>query len=158
MGRKRHTAEEIINSLRQAEIMLSQGNTAREAVRQIGITEQTYYRWRKEYAGMDTSQAQRLKDLDLVFPGCKGGIRGGTALTRRFDDRLRRRGLQPIRWHALRRLFAAVLQDDGVPLERIRDLMGHSTLSVNESYAYTLPASLDRSTGSIDRAFGRMGG
>jgi transposase-like protein len=64
MGRKRHTAEEIINSLRQAEIMVSQGKTVREAVRQIGITEQTYYRWRKEYGGMDTSQAQRLKDLE----------------------------------------------------------------------------------------------
>ena len=64
MARKQYTAEQIINHLRQAEVMLSQGKTVREAVRQIGVTEQTYYRWRKEYGGMDTSQAQRLKKLE----------------------------------------------------------------------------------------------
>ena len=64
MARKRYTAEQIINYLRQAEILISQGKSVREASRQIGITEQTYYRWRKDYGGMDVGQARRLKDLE----------------------------------------------------------------------------------------------
>ena len=64
MARKRYTAEQIINHFREAEIVISQGKSVREASRQIGITEQTYYRWRKEYGGMDISQAKRLKDLE----------------------------------------------------------------------------------------------
>jgi len=64
MARKRFSAEQIINHLRQAEILISQGKTVRETSRQLGITEQTYYRWRKEYGGMDVSQARRLKDLE----------------------------------------------------------------------------------------------
>jgi transposase-like protein len=64
MARKNHSAEQIINLLRQAEILISEGKTVREASRQIGVTEQTYYRWRKEYGGMDVSQAKRLKDLE----------------------------------------------------------------------------------------------
>jgi putative transposase len=64
MARKRYTAEQIINHLREAEILISQGRTVAEAARQLGITVQTYYRWRKEYGGMDLSQAKRLKDLE----------------------------------------------------------------------------------------------
>ncbi len=64
MARKRYTAEQIINYLREAEIFISQGKSVKEVVRQIGITVQTYYRWRKEYGGMGLSQAKRLKDLE----------------------------------------------------------------------------------------------
>jgi len=64
MARKRFTAEQIINHLREAEILISQGNSIREVARQIGISEQTYYRWRKEYGGMDVSQARHLKELE----------------------------------------------------------------------------------------------
>ena len=64
MARKRYSAEQIINHLREAEILISQGKSVREVSRQIGITEQTYYRWRKEYGGMEISQAKRLKDLE----------------------------------------------------------------------------------------------
>ena len=64
MPQKRHTSEEIIHKLREAEVLLSQGETVHAAVRQLGITEQTYYRWRKEYGGMDHSQARRLKELE----------------------------------------------------------------------------------------------
>ena len=64
MARKRCIAEQIINHLRQAEILISQGKTVRETSRHLSITEQTYYRWRKEYGGMDVSQARRLKDLE----------------------------------------------------------------------------------------------
>ena len=64
MPRKRYTPEQIINSLREAEVLLSKGNTASQAARHLGITEQTYYRWRKEYGGMRINQAKRLKELD----------------------------------------------------------------------------------------------
>ena len=64
MPRKRYTPEQIINSLREAEVLMSQGSTAGQAARHMGITEQTYYRWRKEYGGMRINQAKRLKELD----------------------------------------------------------------------------------------------
>ena len=64
MGRKAHTAEQIINKLREAEVLLSQGGTVGEASRKIGITEQSYYRWRKEYGGMRVEQARKLKELE----------------------------------------------------------------------------------------------
>ena len=64
MPRKRYSPEEIIHKLREAEVLLSQDQTVQQAARQLGISEQTYYRWRKEYGGMDKSQARRLKDLE----------------------------------------------------------------------------------------------
>ena len=64
MGRKRHTAEEIIGKLRTAEIELAKGLSTAEVVRKLGITEQTYYRWRKEYGGLRLDQARRLKELE----------------------------------------------------------------------------------------------
>ena len=64
MARKRYTAEQIIGHLRQAEILISQGKTVIEASRHLGVSEQTYYRWRKEYGGMEVAQVQRLKELE----------------------------------------------------------------------------------------------
>ncbi len=64
MVKKSHSAEQIINKLREAEILLNQGANVGEACRKIGVTEQTYYRWRKEYGGMRIEQAKRLKDLE----------------------------------------------------------------------------------------------
>jgi len=64
MARKRYKAEEIIGKLREAEVLLSKGQTVGQACRQLGVTEQTYYRWRKEYGGMRVEQASRLKDLE----------------------------------------------------------------------------------------------
>ncbi len=64
MGRKRHSAEEIIGKLRTAEIELAKGLGTAEVVRKLGITEQTYYRWRKEYGGLRLDQAKRLKELE----------------------------------------------------------------------------------------------
>ena len=63
MARK-HKPEEIIGKLREAEIVLAQGGTVADACRRIGVTEQSYYRWRKEYGGMGTDQARRLKELE----------------------------------------------------------------------------------------------
>jgi transposase-like protein len=64
MSRKRHTAEQIIRKLREAEVELAKGLTTAEVVRKLGITEQTYYRWRKEYGGLRLDQAKRLKELE----------------------------------------------------------------------------------------------
>ncbi len=64
MARRKHTAEEIFHKLREAEIALSQGRTVKEVCKQIEVTEQTYYRWRKEYGGLRTDQAKRLRELE----------------------------------------------------------------------------------------------
>ena len=64
MARKHFTAEQIIGKLREAEILLSQGKTQEQAIRAIGVTGNTHYRWRKEYGGMKLDQAKRLKDLE----------------------------------------------------------------------------------------------
>ena len=64
MGRKRHTPEQIIRKLREAEVALAQGQTTVEVARKLSITEQTYYRWRKEFGGLRLDQAKRLKELE----------------------------------------------------------------------------------------------
>ncbi len=64
MVRKTYTPERIINKLREAEILLNQGTTVSEASRKMGITEQTYYRWRREYGGLRIEQARKLKNLE----------------------------------------------------------------------------------------------
>jgi transposase-like protein len=64
MSRKRFAAEDIIGKLREAEILLSQGQPVEAMLRKIGVTGQTYYRWRKEYGGMRVVQAKRLKDVE----------------------------------------------------------------------------------------------
>jgi len=64
MPRKIYSPEQIINKLREAEILLSQGNTIGAVCKKIGVSDYTYYRWRKEYGGMRVDQARRLKDLE----------------------------------------------------------------------------------------------
>jgi putative transposase len=64
MAKKAFKPEQIIGKLREAEVFLSQGLTVSEASRKLGVTEQTYYRWRKEYGGMRVEQAKRLKALE----------------------------------------------------------------------------------------------
>jgi putative transposase len=64
MPRKRYTPEQIISKLREAEVLLSQGQTVAQASKQIGVSDQTYYRWRREFGGMQTSQVRKLKDLE----------------------------------------------------------------------------------------------
>ena len=64
MARKRFTAEQIVIKLREAEVAQSQGKTVGQVCKQIGVTEQTYYRWRKEYGGLRMDQAKRLKSLE----------------------------------------------------------------------------------------------
>ncbi len=64
MARKRYTPEHIIRLLRQAEVLSSQGKSVSEISREIGVTENTYYRWRKEYGGMRIDQAKRLREVE----------------------------------------------------------------------------------------------
>ena len=64
MPRKKHTPEQVINKLREAEVALAQGRTVAEASRQIEVTEQTFYRWRNEYGGLRIDQVKRLKQLE----------------------------------------------------------------------------------------------
>jgi putative transposase len=64
MPRKRYTSEQIIIQLREAEVELAKGQSMAEVCRKLGITEQTYYRWRKEYGSLRVDQVRRLKDLE----------------------------------------------------------------------------------------------
>ena len=64
MSRKRHTAEEIVAKLRQVDVRLAQGQSVADAIRSIGVTEVTYYRWRNEYGGLKSDQIKRLKELE----------------------------------------------------------------------------------------------
>lgn len=64
MGKKRFTAEQIISKLREAEVLQSSGLSIVEICRQLGVKEQTYYKWRKEYGGMRVNQAKRLKEVE----------------------------------------------------------------------------------------------
>ncbi len=64
MARKRFSPEQIITMLREAEVLLNQSNPVGEVCRKLGVSEQTYYRWRKEYGGMRVDQARRLKELE----------------------------------------------------------------------------------------------
>jgi transposase-like protein len=64
MGKRRYTTEQIIVKLREIEVLCGRGHTIGEAVRQAEVSEQTYYRWRKAYGGMNTNEAKRLKELE----------------------------------------------------------------------------------------------
>ena len=64
MSKKRHKPEEIVSKLRQVDVLTSQGKTVAEAIRSIGVTDVTYYRWRQEYGGLKSDQVKRLKDLE----------------------------------------------------------------------------------------------
>lgn len=64
MPKKRHKPEEIVAKLRQVDVLTSQGSSVADAIRQIGVTEITYYRWRKEFGGLQPNQVRRIKDLE----------------------------------------------------------------------------------------------
>jgi transposase-like protein len=64
MAKRKYTSEEIIHKLREADVLLGQGKSILEACKQLGVTDQTYFRWRKSYGGLKVDQARRLKDLE----------------------------------------------------------------------------------------------
>ena len=108
MPRKRFKTEEIIQKLRKAEVLLSQGRNVSEAYRQVGVTDNTYYRWRKEYGGIRSDQAKRLKELE------------------RENARL---------LHDLRRTLASHMAINGTSEAIIAKMLGHSSQSVTGIYA-----------------------
>ena len=65
MPKKRYTPEEIVAKLRQVDVLVSQGQNIADAIRQIGVSEVTYYRWRQEFGGLKTEQVKRLKELEM---------------------------------------------------------------------------------------------
>ena len=79
MARKRFSVEQIINHLREADVFLVQARTVGEVCRRTGVTEQSYYRWRKEYGGLKVGQARRLKDLRAENARLKRAIEGAVA-------------------------------------------------------------------------------
>jgi transposase-like protein len=64
MPRKGHSPEQVLNKLRQVEVAVAGGKSVGQAVREVGVTDHTYYRWRREYGGLDLDQAKRLKKLE----------------------------------------------------------------------------------------------
>ena len=88
MPKKRYTAEEIIHKLREAGVLLSQGKTVSQACKQLGVSDQTYYRWRKIYGGMKVDQAKRLKKLPKLTLNLDPLRRAGQS-----DSALRKRRL-----------------------------------------------------------------
>ena len=68
MPKKRYRPEEIVAKLRQVDVLVSQGQNVADAIRQIGVSEVTYYRWRQEYGGLKTEQVKRLKELEQEKP------------------------------------------------------------------------------------------
>jgi putative transposase len=68
MPQKKHKPEEIVAKVRQVDVLVSQGRSVAEAVRSIGVTQFTYYRWRKEFGGLKTDQVKRLKELEKEAP------------------------------------------------------------------------------------------
>lgn len=64
MPKQRYTTEEIIHKLREADVLIGQGQTVAQACKQIGVTDQTYFRWRKSHGGLKVDQAKRLRDLE----------------------------------------------------------------------------------------------
>ena len=92
--RRSYTPEKIITKLREAEILLSQGKTVKEASKQLEIGEQTYYRWRREYGGMDVTQAKKLKEMEKE-----------NARLKKLDGRFGRGSLSRIVWQIVSSLL-----------------------------------------------------
>lgn len=103
MKRTRHTPEQIVRKLREAEVLREQGKSVAELARDLGINEQTYYRWRRQYGGMEKAELARLKALEkentqlkrLVADGCQDSCRvdGSCDLGQKLVDRVHRSGV-----------------------------------------------------------------
>jgi transposase-like protein len=74
MAKKRFSVEQIIGHFREAEVLLSQGKTVGEVCRRVGVSEQSYYRWRREYGGLKVDQARRLRELEAEYSRLKRAV------------------------------------------------------------------------------------
>ncbi len=86
MSRRRHTPEQIITALREAEVGLANGKTVGMVSRELGVSEQTYYRWRQEFGGMKVDQARHLKDLERENAQLKRAVANLTAATLLLEE------------------------------------------------------------------------
>ena len=87
MPKKRFSVEQIISHLREAEVFLAQGQTIGQVCQHIGISEQSYYRWRREYSGLKVDQARRLKELGRENTRLRRDVAGGSAVTGSATER-----------------------------------------------------------------------
>ena len=101
---KKRTPEEIIGKLREAEIILAQGSSTADACPQIGVSEQIYYRWRKEYGGLKTDQARRVKDLEKEY----------ARLRRKISDLTLTALLRSAGWHVNRKRVERIWPSEGL--------------------------------------------
>ena len=123
MGRKRHTPEQSITALREAEVGLARGKSVKLISRELGITEQTYYRWRREYGGMKVSQARRLKELERENGRLKRAVADLTLDKLILEEAARGNILSPER---RRRCVVRVRQQLGASERRACRVLGQS--------------------------------
>ena len=166
MGRKRFTAEQIIHKLREAEVELAKGQSTGEVCRRLGISEQTYYRWRKEYGGLKMDQAKRLKVLEkenqamvkrvaipasppkgLLFPRTGGrDFRRGDYLGRAFN-RVVKKVAPNKSFHSWRHFAITEMANGGIAREIRLRIVGHQEGSVHGGYTHinveTLKAAIE---------------
>ena len=122
-ARKNYTAAQIINGLRRAEVGLANGKSMKEVIRDLGVSEQTYYRWRREYGGMKTSQAKRLKELEKENQRLKRAVADLTVDNMILKEASKGKLLSPER---RRRCVVRVQQRLGVSERRACEVLGQT--------------------------------
>jgi putative transposase len=95
MGTKRHKPEDVVAKLRQADVLIAQGQSVAEVIRALGVTEVTYYRWRKEFGGLKTDQVRRMKDLEIENQRLRKAIADLTLDKLILQEAARGRRLEP---------------------------------------------------------------
>ena len=122
-ARKNYTAAQIINGLRRAEVGFANGKSMKEVIRDLGVSEQTYYRWRREYGGMKTSQAKRLKELEKENQRLKRAVADLTVDNMILKEASKGKLLSPER---RRRCVVRVQQRLGVSERRACEVLGQA--------------------------------
>ena len=95
MGTKRHKPADVVAKLRQAEVLIAQGQSVADVIRALGVTEVTYYRWRKEFGGLKTDQVRRMKDLEIENRRLRRAIADLTLDKLILEEAARGRRLEP---------------------------------------------------------------
>jgi transposase-like protein len=124
MPKKRHKPEEIVAKLRQVDVMVSQGQSMADAVRAIGVTEVTYYRWRSEFGGLKSDQVKRMKDLEAENARLRRAVADLT-LDKQILKRPRRETSEPRpspRLHRARAIHPEAVRAAGLPGARTASL------------------------------------
>ena len=112
MARKRYKPEEIVAKLRQVDVLVSQGQNMVDAIRQIGVSEVTYYRWRQEFGGLKSEQVKRLKDLELENSRLRKAVSDLT-LDKLILQEAARGNLRSVRWKGAARTLTRGKESPG---------------------------------------------